>query len=72
MLLERNLIRVDSAKLETYLNLYANTDSITLNPVQIQAIDMLFKLGFEAGFYPNLIHATQYMLPQEYLTQRYS
>lgn len=72
MLLERNLIRVDSAKLETYLNLYANTDSITLNPVQIQAIDMLFKLGFEAGFYPNLIHATQHMLPQEYLTQRYS
>ena len=72
MLLERNLIRVDSAKLETYLNLYANADSITLSDVQIEALDVLFRLGFDAGLYPQLIEANQYMLPCEYLTQRYS
>ena len=47
MLLERNLIRVDSQKLEHYLNLYANADSISLNPTQLEAINMLFKLGYD-------------------------
>lgn len=72
MLTERDLIRVDSIKLETYLNLYANADSITLSAVQLEALDMLFSLGFSAGFYPQAIKAAQYMLPREYLTQRYS
>ena len=72
MLLERNLIRVDSIKLETYLNLYANADSITLSAVQLEALDVLFHLGFSAGLYPQPITAQQYMLPREYLTQRYS
>ncbi|WP_394952492.1 menaquinone biosynthesis family protein [uncultured Helicobacter sp.] len=72
MLLERNLIRVDSIKLETYLNLSANADSITLSAVQLEALDVLFHLGFSAGLYPQPITAQQYMLPREYLTQRYS
>lgn len=72
MLLERDLIRVDSIKLETYLNLYANADSITLSAVQLEALDVLFHLGFSAGLYPQPITAQQYMLPREYLTQRYS
>ncbi len=72
MLTERDLIRVDSIKLETYLNLYANADSITLSAVQLEALDVLFHLGFSAGLYPQPITAQQYMLPREYLTQRYS
>lgn len=72
MLLERDLIRVDSIKLETYLNLYANADSITLSAVQLEALDVLFSLGFSAGFYPQAIKAAQHMLPREYLAQRYS
>lgn len=72
MLLERDLIRVDCAKLDTYLTLYANRDSIELSAVQIEALDVLFGLGFRAGLYPQHITAAQYMLPREYLAQRYS
>ncbi len=71
MLLERNLIRVDSAKLQTYLNLYANAHSITLSEEQIRAIDVLFELGVESGFFPKLLSASEYMLPKEYLEARF-
>lgn len=72
MLLERNLIRVSSAKLQTYLNLYANAHSITLSTEQLRAIDMLFKLGFDSGFFPKLLSASEYMLPKEYLNARFN
>ena len=72
MLLERNLIRVDSAKLQIYLNLYANAHSIELSTEQIHAIDTLFKLGFDNGIFPKLLSASEYMLPREYLGVRFS
>ncbi len=51
MLFERNLIRVDEEKLEKYLDLYANDNSITLSEIQLKAIDKLFELGYTHGFY---------------------
>lgn len=73
MLLERNLIRVDSDKLQTYLNLYANTDSICLNEKQKEGIDMMFKLGHDGGFYDVLISKCEdFFIPSEYVDFRYS
>ncbi|WP_314300998.1 MqnA/MqnD/SBP family protein, partial [Campylobacter showae] len=72
MLLERNLIRVDDAKLEKYLSLYANEASIELSQVQIRAIDRLFELGYERGFYPLPIKAENYLVPTEYNDIRFS
>ncbi|MCV3454567.1 S-ribosylhomocysteine lyase [Campylobacter sp. FU_520] len=66
MLLERNLIRVDAQKLEVYLNLYANKNSINMNDKQYNAIDKLFELGFNHGFYEKLIKSKDYLIPSEY------
>lgn len=66
MLLERNLIRVDAQKLDVYLNLYANKNSINMNNKQYNAIDKLFELGFNHGFYEKLIKSKDYLIPSEY------
>jgi 1,4-dihydroxy-6-naphthoate synthase len=66
MLLERDLIRVDHDTLQTYLGLYANDDSIKLSDLQYKALDTLYKLGFEHGFYDELIKSEDYLIPSEY------
>ena len=72
MLLERNLVRIDAATLDKYLELYANDDSISLNPLQIKALDKLFELGYKHGFYDTIIKAEDYMIPLEYDELRHS
>ncbi|EFV1157929.1 S-ribosylhomocysteine lyase [Campylobacter coli] len=66
MLMERNLIRVNEEKLDTYLNLYANKNSICMNEMQFKAVDVLFKLGYDYKFYDKIIHAKDYLIPSEY------
>jgi 1,4-dihydroxy-6-naphthoate synthase len=66
MLLERNLIRVDEEKLKHYLNLYANENSITLSDIQKKAIDTLFKIGFDSGFFDEYIECEDFFIPVEY------
>ncbi len=72
MLFERNLIRVDDKKLEKYLSLYANEQSIRLDETGQKAIDKLFEIGYKAGFYDELIRADGYTLPKEYNELRFS
>ncbi len=66
MLIERDLIRVDHDTLQTYLGLYANDDSVNLSELQFKALDKLYALGFEHGFYDDLIKAEDYLIPSEY------
>jgi len=66
MLLERNLVRIDADALNKYLNLYANEQSVTLNDTQYEAINRLYKLGHEHGFYENAIDARNFTIPQHY------
>ena len=70
MLLSRNLIRVNAKKLETYLNLYANAESISLSKKQILALDVLFALGAKYGKYDKAIKTEEFFIPQEYLELR--
>ncbi len=72
MLLERSLIRVNKEQLKTYLNLYANETSTRLNEIQILAIDKLFELGYQHGFYANLLKTKDCLLTDEYLKYRFS
>ncbi len=72
MLLERSLVRIDAPTLEKYLELYANDESITLSEEQYEAIDRLFALGYEHGFYDAKINARDFMIPLEYTALRYS
>jgi len=72
MLLERDLIRVNHETLQTYLDLYANDNSIELSPLQFKALDKLYSLGFEHGFYDELIKSQEYLIPSEYKELRNS
>lgn len=72
MLIERNLVRVNDKKLDIYLNLYANKDSINMNQTQLKAVDKLFEIGFKHGFYPNLVKSEPNLIPIEYLESRNS
>lgn len=71
MLLERGLIRVNADELNTYLNLYANEHSVCLSEIRYKAIDKLFELGYNAGFYSQKIHSQDFTIPQEYKGLRY-
>ncbi|CAI6143649.1 MAG: 1,4-dihydroxy-6-naphtoate synthase [uncultured Sulfurimonas sp.] len=72
MLIERDLVRIDAATLDKYLELYANDESITLSPLQYKAIDKLFELGYKHGFYDAPVAIEDYMIPTEYTELRES
>ncbi len=72
LLLENSLVRIDAPTLDRYLELYANDDSVELSPLQYKAIDKLYALGFEHGFYDAPIEAEDYTIPREYLDHRHS
>ena len=59
MLIERNLVRVDSETLNKYLSLYANKDSISMSETQLKAINKLFELGYNAGYYDKKIDVNE-------------
>ena len=69
-LVEENLVRIEGATLERYLELYANDDSVELSPLQYKAIDKLFELGYKYGFYETQIKAADFTLPTEYTELR--
>lgn len=70
MLLERRLVRIGADTLETYLNLYANSHSIAMDALQLQALDKLFAIGYEHGFYDRSIRAEDFMIPASYTEAR--
>lgn len=72
MLIERNLVRVDDEKLNTYLKLYANDDSVSMSQTQLKAVQKLFDLGFEHGFYKSKISVANSLIPSEYNDFRFS
>jgi 1,4-dihydroxy-6-naphthoate synthase len=66
MLLERDLVRIDAATLDQYLELYANDDSIEMNETQYKAINKLFEIGYKHGFYDAPVKIEDYLIPTEY------
>ncbi len=72
MLLERGLIRVDANELDRYLDLYANGDSISMSQKQLEAVDKLLSLGYEAGYYDQKIDVKDYLVPKEYNDFRFA
>ncbi len=72
MLLERELIRVDEQKLDRYLDLYANDDSISMSQKQLEAVDKLFAIGYDAGYYSEKIDVEDYLVPKEYNDFRFA
>lgn len=72
MLIERDLVRVDAPTLEKYLELYANDDSISMNELQLKAVNKLYEIGFTHGFYDTLVKIEDYLTPTNYESLRNS
>lgn len=73
MLMERNMIRVGKEELKTYLNLYANENSVSLSELQLDAIQKLYEIGFKSGFYTQpLLNVRDHLVPVEYNEVRFS
>lgn len=72
MLIERDLIRVDAEKLDKYLDMYANEDSVSMSEIQFKALDKLFEIGYKHGFYDELLEAKDFLVPQEYNDYRFA
>jgi 1,4-dihydroxy-6-naphthoate synthase len=70
MLLERDLVRVDLAKLDKYLSLYANDDSAVLSDVCCAAIETLFRIGYDRGVYKERVALETALIPSEYAALR--
>lgn len=71
MLLERGLLRVSGDDLQNYLDMYANTSSVALDPEHIAALDKMFLLGYDAKIYDAKISAEDFLIPREYENLRY-
>ncbi len=72
MLIERNLVRVDAPTLAKYLELYANDDSISMNELQLKAVNKLYEIGYEHGFYETPLKIEDFLIPTQYETLRNS
>ncbi|MCE3036800.1 S-ribosylhomocysteine lyase [Helicobacter sp. faydin-H20] len=73
MLMQKGIIRVDSQKLDIYLNLYANEDSVVLNSQQKKGLEKMFKLGYDAKIYDRAIeNCDDYLIPMEYESLRFN
>ena len=72
MLLERGLVRIEEEKLQKYLQMYANEESIQMQPIHYKALDRLFWIGYEHGFYDCPIKARNYLIPTKYEDIRFS
>jgi len=72
ILIEKNLVRVDSKQLDKYLSMYANERSIFFDELAKEAIDKLFAIGFEHGVYSEPLKCSDCMIPREYRDLRNS
>lgn len=70
MLLDEGLIRVDADTLDTYLDLYANDNSVKMSELQYKALDKLYEIGFKNGQYNELIKSEDFLIPSEYKEYR--
>jgi len=67
-----NLVRISDDMLTKYLEMYASSESITLSPLQIKALDTLYALGFKHKLWDMPISTEDYLIPKEYESLRNS
>lgn len=60
------LVRISDKLLEKYLDMYASDESIELSPLQIQALDRLYEIGYRHGLWDTPIKTEDYLIPREY------
>jgi len=71
LLEEQNMVRIGDTMLERYLDMYASDASVELSDTQIEALDTLYRIGFEHGLWPCPLHTRDYLIPCDYLSLRH-
>jgi 1,4-dihydroxy-6-naphthoate synthase len=69
-LLDRALVRVDQTKLDKYLSLYANDDSVDFDDRHKNAVEALFRLGYDRGVFGEIVTLEKSLIPIEYANLR--
>jgi 1,4-dihydroxy-6-naphthoate synthase len=67
-----NLVRISDDMLKKYLDMYASDESIELSPLQFEALNKLYEIGFEHGLWNTPMNTEDYLIPKEYSTLRNS
>ncbi len=67
-----NLVRISDKMLTKYLDMYASDESVELSPLQLEALDKLYEIGYRHGLWEVPIKAEDYLLPREYQELRNS
>ncbi len=67
---KENLVRISDEMLEKYLRMYASGDSIELSDIQIEALDILYEIGYRHGLWECPIKTKDHMIPREYESLR--
>ena len=63
---EDNLVRISDKMLTKYLDMYASSESVSLSPLQVEALDKLYEIGLEHKLWHEVIHTKDYLIPSEY------
>lgn len=63
---EDKLVRISDKMLIKYLDMYASSQSVSLSPLQIKALDRLYEIGLESGLWSCVIKTEDYLIPTEY------
>jgi len=61
-----SLVRISDEMLTKYLDMYASDESVELSPLQLQALDRLYEIGYEHDLWEIPIKTEDYLLPREY------
>ena len=61
-----HLVRISDEMLTRYLDMYASDESVELSPLQLQALDKLYAIGFKHGMWDTPIRTEDYLIPREY------
>ena len=63
---KEKLVRISDSMLTKYLDMYASDQSVELSDLQLKALDRLYEIGFEKGYWESPLKTSDYLLPLEY------
>jgi len=70
LLEKEKLVRISDAMLKRYLDMYASDASVELSPIQIEALDLLYRIGYEHGLWPCPLDTKSHLIPRDYVEFR--
>ena len=70
LLEDKKLVRISDSMLKRYLDMYANSDSVTMSDIELDALDKLFEIGYKHNIWECPISSRDSLIPIEYKEYR--